>query len=652
MSSVSYAFRTTVATVALFAAGLTIPSAFAEQANIKSMSFDTQSANTTLHVVSSDKQKWDTLKSGTVQFWGHMKIDTRWPGYVQDVGVALGICGPGQCGPFPPIWSAAPVSRDYDHQENFAFDPANIPLSSDTGIAIVPYGDQIIARCNQHLQADGPTKSYSFSHTFDASFTALTDKALDMGNAVAETQQGSWPYPLFDSNYAAHGTFQVQVVCDPVIKPNVQDVAADFGKFDVENVKLFLTTYQSNQPGSTPGTVCPSLKVTSRAQANQAGPVSMRIWRQKDGGPVTSEFKQAWASYDASKNGYYANYEKWENVGATAYFQYKTEIVGNGPFEPFDGWKDITVHCTGAGGGGFTDAPQADPDNPPAKADWQGEVTVSDSAGARKLCPRKGQVAFEASRDEPGAFHYRIGCSNGAFFTGTTVAFNDGGVFKASAAHDLSIVRTRSIQCTLQEIKQNGSIASVDTDKEDFTCIKRTSEPEADDLVSSTRPDFGKPRLPPVVVDPGRKCLPSQTLLRGRCIDKPIVAACKSTEKLVNGRCIGVSIHCLPGYRQVGLKCVRNPVVADQCRRDELRINGKCVRKPPVIIDCKRGYHLAGKACVKDAVITTGCRTTKKLVRGHCVPKPSVKTFNLQRLKQGSGKLFAPGLAKPRRHVN
>ncbi|MGX9142407.1 hypothetical protein [Mesorhizobium sp. 128a] len=653
MSSARYVFRNTATTVALIATALATAPALADQANIKSMSFDTESANTTIHVGSSDKQKWDTLKSGNVQFWGHMKIDTRWPGYVQDVGVALGICGPSQCGPFPPIWSAAPVSRDYDHQENFAFDPSNIPLSSDTGIAVVPYGDQIIATCNQHLQADGPTKSYSFSHTFHASFTALTDKALDMGNAVAETQQGSWPYPLFDSNYAAHGTFQVQVVCDPVIKPNVQDITADFGKFEVENVKLFLTTYQSNEPGSTPGTVCPSLKVTSRAQANQAGPVSMRIWRQKDGGPITSEFKQAWASYDASKNGYFASYEKWENVGATAYFQYKTEIVGNGPFEPFDGWKDITVHCTGAGGGGFTDAPQADPDNPPAHSDWHGEVTVSDSAGSRKLCPRKGQVAFEVERDAPGAFHYRIGCSNGAFFTGTAVAFNQGGAFKASAAHDLNITRTRSIQCTLQEIKQGGAIATVDKDSEDFTCIKRNVDTDADDLTVDTRPDPGKaPERPPVVVDPGRHCFPSQSLIRGKCVDKPLVAACRSTEKLVNGRCIGVSIHCLPGYHQVGLKCVRNQIIAERCKPNERRIDGVCVGKPPVIIDCKRGYHLVGKACVKDAIITTGCRTTEKLVRGHCVPKPPVKTFNLQTLKQGNGKLFAPGLAKPRRHVN
>jgi hypothetical protein len=617
------------------------------------MSFDTESVNTTLHVISTDKQKWDRLKSGPIQFWGHMKIDTRWPGYVQDVGVALGVCGPGQCGSFPPIWSASPVSRDYDHQANFSFDASIIPLSSATGIAVVPYGDQIIAKCNQHLQADGPTESYSFSHTFHASFTALTDKALDMGNAVSEAQEGDWPYPLYDSHYSEHGSFQVQVVCDPVIKPAAQDLANDFGRFEVDDVKLFLTTYQSNQPGSTPGTVCPSLKVTSRARANQAGPVSMRVWRQKDGGPITSEFKQAWASYDATKNGYFATYEKWENVGATAYFQYKTEIVGDGPFQPFDGWKDITVHCTGAGGGGFTNVPQADPDNPPARADWHGEVTVSDSAAARKLCPRKGQVAFEVSRGEPGSFHYRISCSNGAFFTGTKLAFNDGGVFKASASHDLSITRTRSIQCTLQEIKQNGSVASVDTDKEDFTCIKRTFEPGANDLVSGTRPDFDRPGLPLVVIDPGRKCLPSQRLTGGKCVDKPLVSACKSTERLVNGKCIGVSIHCLPGYHQVGLKCVPNPGIADRCRRDEQRVDGRCVRKPIIVIDCKRGYHLVGKACVKDPIIAPNCRATEKLVRGRCVPKPpSLNRLELRKSMPGSGKPFLPGQARLRRLPN
>jgi hypothetical protein len=95
--------------------------------------------------------------------------------------------------------------------------------------------------------------------------------------------------------------------------------------------------------------LCPALKVTSRARPNLSGPVTMRIWRQKDTGPITSDVVQAWASYDAVENGHFATCEKWENVGATAYFQYKTEIVEDSPFAPFDGWKDITVHCTSLG---------------------------------------------------------------------------------------------------------------------------------------------------------------------------------------------------------------------------------------------------------------------------------------------------------------
>ena len=117
------------AAAALIASALASTPSLASQASLKSISFDAQSANTTIHVTSSDKQKWDTIQSGTVQFWGHMKIDTRWPGYVQDVDVSLGQCGPGQCAAFPTLWSVSPVSRDYDHQQNVSFDPAGLPKS-------------------------------------------------------------------------------------------------------------------------------------------------------------------------------------------------------------------------------------------------------------------------------------------------------------------------------------------------------------------------------------------------------------------------------------------------------------------------------------------------------------------------------------------
>ena len=591
------------AALAVTAFSLASTPASAESAKLKSMSFDLQSANTTIHVVSTDGQKWDKLKAGNAQFWGHMKIDTKWPGFVDEVAVVLGTCSAGQCGLRPLLWSTGVGKRDYNSSRDFAFPTSQIPLSSETGIAVVPYGDSMVSRCNQHLQADGPTKSYSFVQEFHATLVADTGKAVLDDNMLVEANE-HWPALPDDTDHTRTGTFQVQVVCDPVIKSPVNDVAYDHGAFDIKDVKLFLTTHLNQQPGSNPGTVCPSLKVTSRAQANQAGPVSMRIWRQKNAGAITSEFVQAWASFNAAKNGYFATYETWENVGTTSYFQFKTEIVDNSsPFAPFDGWKDNTAHCTGAGGGGLTTAPQDNPDLPKPQAKWQGEVTVADSAGRDKSCPRKGQVFFAVKRDAPGDFNYRVSCSNGASFSGKATAYHQGsGVFEAYGAHDIGVNRTRSIQCTLQELQP--APVTVAVDKADFTCANPAIDPAADDLAIPQKPTLDKPR-PQVKADP--VCAADEFLLRGRCVDKP-----------------DVSILCKPGYELVGKNCVRKPTIVVRCEADQKLVRGKCVDKPTVSILCKKGYELRGTACVKLPTLTTTCRPGQKLVRGSCVAGKAV----------------------------
>ena len=586
------------ASFALLALSLASTPALAESAKLKSMSFDLQGTNSTIHVVSTNGQTWDKLKAGDAVFWGHMKVDTKWPGYVEEVAVVLGACSGDQCNLRPLLWSAGVGKRDYDKSHNFILPTSKIPLSSQTGIAVVPYGDSMIARCNQHLQADGPTKSYSFAQEFHATLVANTGKAVLDKNMLVEAN-AAWPALPYETDHTRTGTFQVQVVCDPVIKSPANDVAYDHGAFDVKDVKLFLTTYLNQQPGANPATVCPSLKVTSRAQANRAGPVSMRIWRQKDGGPITSEFVQAWASFNAIKNGYFATYETWEDVGATSYFQFKTEVVENGsPFAPFDGWKDITVHCTGAGGGGLTTAPRDDPDMPKPQAKWQGEITVADSAGRDKSCPRKGQVFFSVKRDAPGDFNYRVSCTNGASFSGKATGYNQGsGVFEAYAAHDISVNRTRSIQCTLQELQP--APVTVAVDETDFTCANPAIEPAADDFAVPQRSSVDT-RMPQVKADP--VCDAGEILLRGKCVDKP-----------------DVSILCKPGYELVGKNCVRKPTIVAACEAGQKRVNGRCVHKPTVSILCKKGYELRGTTCVKLPTVTTGCRSGQKLVRGTCV---------------------------------
>ena len=102
---------------------------------------------------------------------------------------------------------------------------------------------------------------------------------------------------------------------------------------------------------------------------------------------------------------------------------------------------------------------------------------------------------------------------------------------------------------------------------------------------------------------------PNEQLVRGRCVDKPIVAACKSNEKLVGGKCIGISIHCLPGYHQVGLKCVKNekPEVSILCKPGFVLKGKTCVRKPEISILCKPGFVLKGKTCVRKPEVSILC---------------------------------------------
>ena len=349
----------------------------------------------------------------------------------------------------------------------------------------------------------------------------------------------------------------------------------------------------------------------------------MRIWRQKDDGPITSEVKQAWASFDAAKNGYFATYAKWEDVGTTSYFQYRTEIVEDSVFPPFDGWKDITVHCTNPGGGGLAPLPQDDPDQPQPHAEWQGELTIADSAGADKSCPRKGQVFFAATRAEPGDFDYRISCSNGAFFTGTATAYDQGsGIFEAYGAHDISVSRTRSIQCTLQELQP--APVTVATDREDFTCNNPAIDPDADDLTAEPRPNPVKPTRPLVVVDPAPKCGPNQKLVRGHCVSKPVILERLQAQRAAHRRQMRKEArgqHTLQARLQAGRQEVRAQArqISILCKPGFKLVGKTCVRKPDVSILCKPGFKLEGKTCVRKPVISTACADGEKLVRGNCV---------------------------------
>ncbi len=362
--------RTTCTILLLGSTFLAGPPAQADdKANIKSMSFDTESVNTEIHVISTDGKTWDKLQSGTVQFWGHLKIKTKGSGYVSRVGVALGQCGENQCVAMPEIWSAGLPARDFDRQANFNFPTSLIPIGDADSIPVTPEGNQMLKECNKHLQPDGPTKPHHFNQTFKATFAAETGKAVLDKNMVLEASPDTY-FPD-DVDYWRTASFSVKVSCDIVKTSHVTGVASNQGDFKTEDVKLFLATVTgANTDGPNPGTTCPALRVTTRVQTSKAGPVDIRLWRQAGKGAITSEFKSAMAHFKADKNGYFADFVHSEIFDATSWLQFKADVVGDA-FAPQTPWKDITVHCTGAGGGGLAsdqpdhgDAPVLPPKKP------------------------------------------------------------------------------------------------------------------------------------------------------------------------------------------------------------------------------------------------------------------------------------------------
>ena len=631
--------------------GFGLAPAFAEEAKIKSIKFDAKTAFTEMHVISTDGKTWNKLKSGNVQFWGSMKLDTKWKGWIFSVGLALGKCHEHTCKSAPKLWFQGVGDYDWSGSNNFSFDPAIIPLSDEDGIATILDGDDILSRCNQNLQSDGPTKSFSFNHTFQATFVADTIK-LKIGAFNSYGASNAFPA---DIDHTKSDSFDVKVICDPVIKAQTSDISINQGEFKSEKIKLFLATFSGgNNDGPNPATTCPGLRVTTRVETSKAGGVDIRLWRQAGQGPITNEFKSAWASYDAVKNGYFADFVRTEKFDATTWLQFKADVVGDA-FAPQTQWKDITIHCTSPGGGGLTVdepdngdgpvippvkpdpqvdtgsddlAPPARPDPDGPKASWTGEVTMADSAGSRKACPRKGQVFFAVTRNEPGSFKYKIGCSNGQGFDGTALSYSQGGqTFEAYGAHDIHVSRTRTIQCTLQEVKENGARVTIDKGAMAYTCNNPAFDPVVDDVTAPSNPTHSKP-------DVSILCKPGFKLVDKECIRKPVITvACADNERRVNGKCIRIIIDCYKGFHQVGMKCARKPEIVIACGADEHRVKGRCV--PNVIIDCLKGFKLIGGKCVRKPEIVIPCKANQHRVKGRCVPNVIIDCLRGFSLKNG-----------------
>ena len=267
-------------------------------ASVKSMSFKTKNVfNQEIHVVSTDKLKWNKIKSGSISFSGSMKIDTKWPGYVDDIGVLLGECGPTTCNGHRSLFSDSGVrQRDYAKHKNFTVNVNQIPAPSNL-IQLVPYAKQMIGRCNEKLSSGGPTQGHSFDFEMKATLLVDTRKRWRrLSGALA--QAGIYPVRFGDRTKTA--AFTVRVVCDPVPPPLSNDVAFDFGDFKVRDIKLFLSTFSNANSHPNPGTTCKKARIKVRLTTSKPGLTHFKLWTKIGGAAATAKDIAAQASPDGN----------------------------------------------------------------------------------------------------------------------------------------------------------------------------------------------------------------------------------------------------------------------------------------------------------------------------------------------------------------
>jgi hypothetical protein len=333
-----------VAAVALVVASATV--AVAKDAKVKSMSLDTEVPfkKNVVSVESSTGGKWDTILPGQVEFFATMKVDTRWPGYVADAGIFLGTCSGRQCGKNgnPLLFYENVMQRDYVTGKSISFSTAKLQVSGG-GLAPAPFGDQILAGCNQGLTDGKATKPRSFDMPMAVSFTVNTGKHV--GHVGPAESGDAETVPWGGGDATRHGQIFARVECLVTTKQTT-DPDPNRNKPNVSELDLFLATFSGGASSPhAPAAQCKPLKVTTRIATDKAGPVTVRQWRQVNGGPITSDTRRMVAT--AQGGGKFGNdWVKVDQFTRTTTVQYMDEVVG-GTFAPSTPWKSITVHCNG-----------------------------------------------------------------------------------------------------------------------------------------------------------------------------------------------------------------------------------------------------------------------------------------------------------------
>lgn len=452
---------TAVAALALAAGALAGPALAGGPAKLKSMSFTTQEIyNQTIHVVSTDGKKWNKIKQGSIQFGAHIFIEAKRQRAssataIKSVGIVLGGCSGETCYAKPLLWSASPSKREYRSQMAVTLPTSQIPVSSSSGVATIPFGDTIISKCNNKLSADGPTKKHSFKFLTPVTFAAHSYIGTLDTEGLGDPSDKYWKTT---TDHAVTKQIVVTVQCDPV-PPRVP-------------TPMKISSMQFKHSVYKPDGKCPA-EVTLRATFVTTKPGDIRFTLYRGDGArrnikVTAKKQSA---------GHYGSWIQKYTFSKSESRKYMIVVKGH-PLSSH--WEHINIDCGLVNDGVAEDdfKNPARPDMPPPIKPLKvtGQLTLADKAGAPKDKPRLGAAVFKLWATQPGSTSYRMTCSGGRQWTGTLNTFKVAEKkYQAVGQHNFQIAKTELLGCALRSTSAKGNPVVALASKQ-FELIRRNPQ--------------------------------------------------------------------------------------------------------------------------------------------------------------------------------
>lgn len=438
------------------------------------------------------------------------KIDfRRRNGYIERGGLFAGHCRRTDCGPIHKLlWYRSRYKSDSTDgggfpENDWRFDH---PISTTPERLLLPtHQIDLIHRCGE----PGADEFYTQS-TVTLSVNTLTEEPR-LGTDFI----GPHPFVPLDEiefnggDQSRHASFDLKVLCQPVSHsvsntdpeqpsrpktPKTTKLGFDQGPMKVNDIKMSLTTYSNAYSEPNHGTRCKRAKLRVTLDTNQEGLISFKLWSQRGDGAIENEDVILGAHHDDGL--FKAVHERWIDVDETTFVQFKARDLVNETFYNETGWESITLHCTGAGGGGLASPTVDRDDEQPVISSFAGNFHVIDKVAARGRysCPRaaKALVWFDAPKAD--SIHYSLDCGGLGNFSGVIqpekIASSQ---YRAADLIDFELTETIDAGCTLRTVSPGAPRDHVMREQK-FICAATAGHGAGSGLADPSNPD--RPGIP------------------------------------------------------------------------------------------------------------------------------------------------------------